>query len=82
VSSVRGLVYGKDSALVIDSVYGLVPPEDMETKAKCTNGVAKVETQQSFRNGLVGILTLGIYTPWQIDVTCATPTQPSQEKAP
>ena len=30
-----------------------------------------METQQSFLNGLVGILTLGIYTPMEIKVTCA-----------
>jgi len=52
-------------------IYGLVPPSTVETAAKCTNGVAKVETQISFVNGLVGALTLGIYTPMSIKVTCA-----------
>ncbi|HMU60273.1 MAG TPA: hypothetical protein PKA66_00710 [Gemmatimonadales bacterium] len=52
-------------------IYGLVPPSTVETEAKCTNGVAKVETQISFVNGLVGALTLGIYTPMSIKVTCA-----------
>jgi hypothetical protein len=32
---------------------------------------AKVETQLSFVNQLVSFLTLGIYTPMQIEVTCA-----------
>lgn len=54
-------------------VYGLVPPPIVETAAKCPHGVAKVETQHSFLNSLVGALTLGIYTPIQIDVTCAAP---------
>jgi hypothetical protein len=52
-------------------IYGLVPPSTVETEAKCTAGVAKVETQISFVNGLVGALTLGIYTPMSIKVTCA-----------
>jgi len=52
-------------------VYGLVPPPVVETAARCTNGVAKVETQQSFLNILAHIVTFGIYTPMQIDVTCA-----------
>jgi Bor protein len=52
-------------------VYGIVPPPVVETASRCTNGVAKVETQHSFLNGLVGAITLGIYTPIQIDVTCA-----------
>lgn len=52
-------------------VYGLVPPPIVETAAKCPNGVAKVQTQHSFLNSLVGAITFGIYTPIQIDVTCA-----------
>jgi hypothetical protein len=52
-------------------VYGLVPPPVVETAARCTNGVAKVETQHSFLNILAHIVTFGIYTPIQIDVTCA-----------
>lgn len=52
-------------------IYGLVPPATVETMAQCPNGVARVETQQSFVNGLVGVLTFGIYTPMDILVTCA-----------
>ena len=43
-----------------------MPPSTIETAQKCPNGVAKVETQQSFGNQLVGFLTLGIYTPMDI----------------
>ena len=52
-------------------IYGLVPPSTISTKEKCPNGVAKVETQLSFANQLVSILTLGIYTPMDIRATCA-----------
>jgi hypothetical protein len=52
-------------------IYGLVPPDPVSTAARCANGVAKVETQLSFVNQLVGLLTLGIYTPMRIKVTCA-----------
>ena len=52
-------------------VFGLVPPPVLETAQRCTNGVAKVETQHSFLNALVAGITLGIYTPMQLDVTCA-----------
>jgi hypothetical protein len=31
-----------------------------------------VETQQSFLNGLVTLLTLGIYSPHEVEVVCAT----------
>jgi hypothetical protein len=52
-------------------VLGLVPPETVETASECTNGVAKIETRLSFLNQLVGLLTIGIYTPMSIKVTCA-----------
>jgi len=52
-------------------IFGLVPPKTVETASQCTSGVAKVETQLSFLNGLVSLLTLSIYTPMDIRVTCA-----------
>ena len=52
-------------------VYGLVPPQTLETAQKCPSGVAKVETMHSFLNGLVDVLTFGIYTPMTLRVTCA-----------
>jgi hypothetical protein len=53
-------------------IFGLVPPSTVETAAKCKNGVAKVETQLSFLNQLVSFITFSIFTPMQIDVTCAS----------
>jgi len=53
-------------------VYGLVPPAAVNSASKCRNGVAKVETQHSFLNMLAQWLTFGLYTPMQIDVTCAS----------
>ena len=53
-------------------VYGLVPPKTVETASQCRTGVARVETMISFVNGLVGGLTLGIFTPMTIKVTCAS----------
>lgn len=52
-------------------IYGLVPPDVVATAERCPNGVARVETQLSFANQIVGILTLGIFTPMEIKVTCA-----------
>ena len=52
-------------------IVGLVPPKTVETAQQCPNGVAVVETKQSFLNGLVGVLTAGIFTPMHITVTCA-----------
>ncbi len=52
-------------------IGGLVPPSTVETQSKCRTGVSKVETQLSFLNMLVGFITLSIYTPMDIKVTCA-----------
>lgn len=57
-------------------VYGLVPPETVETAMQCPNGVAKVESEISFLNGLVAFLTFQIYTPMTIVVQCAAGGSP------
>ena len=52
-------------------VYGLVPPDAVDAMAECgSDGVARVETRISFLNGLVSALTLSIFTPMEITVTC------------
>lgn len=52
-------------------IFGLVPPPTVEVASQCPNGVARVETQHSFLNALVAIITFQIYTPMTITVTCA-----------
>jgi hypothetical protein len=52
-------------------IDGLVPPDVVDVSKDCPDGVAKVETQRTFLNSLVGGLTIGIYTPMDIRVTCA-----------
>jgi len=51
-------------------IYGLVPPSYTQTATACPSGVARVDTQLSFLNELVGAITFGIYTPMDIVVTC------------
>jgi hypothetical protein len=53
-------------------IGGLVPPDPVETAGKCPNGASRVETQHSFLNMVANVLTLGIYTPMTITVTCGT----------
>jgi hypothetical protein len=53
-------------------IYGLVPPKPLDAASRCRNGVAKVETRLSFLNQIVNGLTLGIYTPMSMKVTCAS----------
>ena len=60
-----------DKAWASSWIIGLVPPSTVATQAQCPHGVSKVETQLSFLNMLVAALTLDIYTPMAIKVTCA-----------
>jgi hypothetical protein len=53
-------------------LWGIVPAEPIDVRQTCTSGVATVETEQSFLNGFVGVLTLGIYSPQRLRVTCAS----------
>jgi len=52
-------------------VFGLVSAPEIDVSAQCRTGVARVETQQTFMNGLAGALTFGIFTPLSATVTCA-----------
>jgi len=60
-----------DKPWVSTFVFGLVPAQVINVAAECPRGIAKVETQQTFVNGLVGVVTLGIYTPQSARITCA-----------
>jgi hypothetical protein len=60
-----------DKEMMSGWVLGLVPPKTVNTAAECKNGVSKVETQQTFVDGLIRVITLGIYTPMSVKVTCA-----------
>jgi len=62
-------------------IAGLVPPSTVATAARCPEGVSRVETKFSFLNQLVGALTLSIYTPMAIKVTCAAPAAPATAAA-
>ncbi len=52
-------------------LFGLVPPSIVRAQDECANGVARVETRISFVNGLISGITLNLYTPMHIKVTCA-----------
>ena len=54
-------------------VSGLVPPQELNVKDQCPQGVTKVETERSFLNWLVSALTWSIYTPMHTEVTCSAP---------
>jgi sugar lactone lactonase YvrE len=64
-------------------IDGLIPPKTVEAREQCgTAGVARVESQHSFLNSLVAGLTFSIFTPMQIDVTCAQGASPAPAPTP
>ena len=52
----------------------------VKTGKKCPNGIARVESERTFGDGLFGLVTLGIYTPVTIRYTCVKAAAP--ESAP
>lgn len=71
-----------DKPFVNTWVFGLVAAPDIDVTKECPNGVAIVETEQSFVNGLVAALTLGIYTPQHAKITCAASRSAALPSAP
>lgn len=53
-------------------IYGLVAPPVLNVKQQCPRGVSKVETEMSFVNLLISMVTWNIYTPMHAKVTCKT----------
>jgi hypothetical protein len=53
-------------------LFGLVNEQTIDVHQFCPNGkVAQVQTGANFGTGLVSVLTIGIYTPRKVYVTCA-----------
>ncbi len=61
---------------------GLVPPSALNVAQECASGVASVETKLSFLNLVANAITLGIYSPMEITVTCAASTADIPVDAP
>ncbi len=62
-------------------LYGLVPAE-IDVSDECPNGIASAERDFPFLNMLVNTLTLGIYLPQHVTVTCAADGSMSAGAAP
>lgn len=53
-------------------IAGLVTlSDDVSLQAICPNGAAVIHNRVTFVNGLVGAITLGIYTPTTVRIWCA-----------
>jgi hypothetical protein len=65
---------------VILGIAELSGPYDLQKI--CPNGWAQIKTETSFVNGLVELVTTGIYSPQSVTIRCAVSTaQPAQSHA-
>ena len=62
-------------------IVGLVPPKIVDTANQCSAGIARVQTTLSLPNRLAAFLTIGIYSPMTIKVTCARVQDTSQTES-
>lgn len=53
-------------------VFGLIAAQPIDVRTSCPSGVAIASTRITFANGLVGGLTLGLFTPHEVKVVCAS----------
>lgn len=60
-----------DRAFVPTFLFGLVAAQPIDVRQQCPSGVAIIQTEQSFLNGLASAVTFGIFTPQHVRVTCA-----------
>ena len=56
-------------------VFGLVGDEEYDTREWCPNGTAAVRTGGNAGTTTLTILTLGIYAPRKVYMTCNKPAQ-------
>jgi hypothetical protein len=61
-----------DKPWVTTWLWGLVAAEPIDVRRECPSGTAIIETETSFMNGLASVVTLGIFTPQHVRVTCAS----------
>ena len=63
-----------ESPFRVHVLYGVLSLEkDVKLDYLCPHGVARIETRQSFLNGVVRFFTNHLVTPRDLTVTCAAP---------
>jgi hypothetical protein len=52
-------------------LFGAVGTATVDLTEACPNGVARWQNQKSFVDGLLTVVTIGIYTPRTVTIECA-----------
>jgi hypothetical protein len=63
-------------------IYGVVPSAVASAASQCRDGLAKVRRGQTPANTLVSLVTLGMFNPITILVTCAEPSDKASIDVP
>ena len=53
-------------------IFGLVEAKPIDVREQCKSGVAFVESKFEVLNWLGAFVTIGIWVPWHVTVTCAS----------
>ena len=53
-------------------IFGLVEAKPIDVREQCKSGVAFVDSKLEVLNWLGAAVTLGIWVPWHVTVTCAS----------
>jgi hypothetical protein len=53
-------------------LFGLIGDKTVDLKALCPQGVSRWKSQQTFVDGLLGLITIGIYIPRHVTVECSS----------
>jgi hypothetical protein len=51
-------------------LWGLVGESHIDTNKVCKHGVSQLQSQTTFVDGLLGVVTLGIYAPTSAKIWC------------
>jgi hypothetical protein len=62
-------------------VLGLVPMGKQTLTSQCPSGIALYEVKHSFLNGLLGAVTLNLFTPMTVSFACAAGERPAPRKS-
>ena len=62
-------------------IFGLVEAQPIDVRQQCPDGAAFIESKMTFMNGLATLLTLFIWDPWSVTITCASGGRASLDPA-
>ena len=63
-------------------LFGLVGEVEIDLAMACPDGVSRVELFHSALNQLLGVVTVGFYTPTTVDYWCAAPEPRAFHRGP